>query len=303
MQNSFGYNHPRTSRVECGTRGNRMLKEVEPSALIALTIGLCFGATTVAILPRVAYADEINVTPDEEWVFTIGGGVESGPSYEGSKKHSVGPTASFDFRRLDEPDEFSAPDDNIDFTVLNLGGLEIGPVAGIRGGRSTKDNSRLNGLHDVDWNLDAGIFLQYWPIEKTLRVRSETRQSLWGGDGLIENLSVDWVHPVTEDLVLSAGPRVALGNSVYMRNNFGVSSSEAARSNHFKSYDAKGGVKSVGLALAAEYTFSPTWSGQAYVNYERLVGAAADSPIITGIGTRNQTIIGFTLSHSFSLRF
>jgi outer membrane protein len=266
-------------------------------------IGLSFSAIAGAVSPRIAYADEIRAIPVDEWIITIGAGAEYGPSYEGSKKHSVVPTASFDFRRLDEPDEFSAPDDNIDYTVFDLGGLEIGPVAGIRGQRSAKDDSRLGGLHDIDWNVDAGVFLQYWPVEKSLRVRSETRQALWGGDGLVEDLSADWVHTVGEDLVLSAGPRVSLGNSVYMRNNFGVSAGEAASGTRFKSYDAQGGLKSVGLAMSAEYTFSPTWSGQVYANYERLVGAAADSPIISGIGIRNQTVIGFTISHSFNLRF
>lgn len=266
-------------------------------------VGLSFCAIAGGVSPRMAYADEIHAIPVDEWIITIGAGAEYGPSYEGSKKHSVVPTASFDFRRLDEPDEFSAPDDNFDYTVFDLGGLEIGPVAGIRGGRSAKDDSRLGGLHDIDWSVDAGVFLQYWLVEKSLRVRSETRQALWGGDGLVEDLSADWVHTVGEDLVLSAGPRASLGNSIYMRNNFGVSSGEAASGTRFKSYDAQGGLKSVGLAMSAEYTFSPTWSGQVYANYERLVGAAADSPIISGIGTRNQTVIGFTISHSFNLRF
>jgi outer membrane protein len=295
--------HPGISPVHGKSRWWRILWANKTSPLIAVTIALSFGATVGAASPRIAYADETQPAPVDAWVITLGGGAEYGPSFEGSKKHSVLPTASFDFRRLDEPEEFSATDDNIDYTVLDLGGLEIGPVVGIRDGRSAKDDLRLGGLHDVNWNMDTGVFLQYWPIEKSLRVRSETRQALWGGDGLIEDLSADWVHPVTEDLVVSAGPRVSLGNGVYMRNNFGVSSTDAARSPRFKSYDAEGGLKSVGLAMAAEYKFSPTWSGQAYARYERLVGAAGDSPIISGIGTRNQTVIGLTISHSFNLSF
>ncbi|PDT01693.1 hypothetical protein CO666_23695 [Rhizobium chutanense] len=238
-----------------------------------------------------------------QWVVTLGGSVEYGPSYEGSKHHSFSVMPSFDFRRLGEAPQYGAPDDNIDYGLFDIGGIEIGPVVGLRGGRSPFDDSELEGLHSVHWNFDAGVFAQYWPIEDRLRVRAETRQALWGGDGLLADLYLDWFQPVGDRWLVSAGPRLSLANAIYMRNNFGVSTGEAARNDRVEAFDTNGGLKSIGFTVAATYTLSPAWSVQIYDKYSRLVGDAADSPITSRLGSADQNIIGLTLNRSFQIGF
>lgn len=238
-----------------------------------------------------------------QWIITLGGSIEYGPSYEGSKHLSFSGMPSFDFRRLGEAPEYSAPDDNIDYGLFDVGGVEIGPVVGLRGGRSAFDDSELQGLHSVQWNLDAGVFAQYWPIEDRLRVRAETRQALWGGDGLLADLYLDWFQPVGDRWLLSAGPRLSLANGTYMRNNFAVSAEEAANSGRVEAFDANGGLKSIGFTVAATYTLSPAWSVQIYDKYSRLVGDAADSPITSRLGSADQNVIGITLNRSFQIGF
>jgi outer membrane scaffolding protein for murein synthesis (MipA/OmpV family) len=237
-----------------------------------------------------------------QWIVTIGGSVEYSPDYEGSKHYSVSGLPSFDIRRLGEPPEQDVPDDNFDLTIFNYKGIEIGPVVGIRSGRSSFDDSRLEGLDRIDWSLDAGVFVQYWPIEDRLRLRLEARQALWNGGGFVADLGADWFQPITEGLVVSAGPRMTLGNSTFMSQNFGVSATEAA-SSRFPEYNADGGVKSVGFTVAATYTINPQWSVQVYNRYDRLVGDAADSPITGEIGSKNQNTVGFTLNRSFQIGF
>jgi outer membrane scaffolding protein for murein synthesis (MipA/OmpV family) len=240
---------------------------------------------------------------DNQWIITLGGSVEYGPSYEGSKHLSFSGMPSFDFRRFGEAPEYSAPDDNIDYGLFDIGGIEIGSVVGLRGGRSAFNESELQGLHSVQWNLDAGVFAQYWPIEDRLRVRAETRQALWGGDGLLADLYLDWFQPVGDRWLLSAGPRMSLANGAYMRNNFAVSAEEAANSGRVEAFDANGGLKSIGFMVAATYTLSPAWSVQIYDKYSRLVGDAADSPVTSGLGSADQNVIGITLNRSFQIGF
>ncbi|MDQ0559224.1 outer membrane scaffolding protein for murein synthesis (MipA/OmpV family) [Rhizobium mesoamericanum] len=240
---------------------------------------------------------------DDQWIITLGGSVEYGPSYEGSRHLSFSGMPSFDFRRLGEAPEYSAPDDNIDYALFDIGGIEIGPVVGLRGGRSTFDDPELQGLHSVQWNLDAGVFAQYWPIENRLRVRGETRQALWGGDGLLADLFLDWFQPVGDRWLLSAGPRLSVANGTYMRNNFAVSAEEAANSGRVGAFDANGGLKSIGFTVAATYTLSPVWSVQIYDKYSRLVGNADSSPITSRLGSADQNVIGITLNRSFQIGF
>lgn len=264
--------------------------------------GMVLPATS-AITAVPAFAEEAAKSGSTTWVVTLGGTVEYGPSYEGSKHLSFSGLPSFDVHRLGETQDYSAPDDNIDYGLFDLGGIEIGPVVGLRGGRSAFEDSNLNGLHRVRWNFDAGAFAQYWPIENQLRVRAEVRQALWGGDGLLADLSLDWFQPVGDRWLLSAGPRLSLANSAYMRNNFGISASESAKNGHLSAFDASGGIKSVGFTVAATYTISPAWSVQLYDKYSRLVSDAADSPITSQIGSPNQNVIGFTLNRTFDIRF
>ncbi|MFS8116285.1 MipA/OmpV family protein [Rhizobium jaguaris] len=264
--------------------------------------GAVLPATSVIIAVPALAADAAKPA-STTWVVTLGGTVEYGPSYEGSKHLSFSGMPSFDVYRLGETPENSAPDDSIDYTLFESGGFEAGPVVGLRGGRSAFDDSNLNGLHRVHWNFDAGAFGQYWLMENQLRLRAEVRQALWGGDGLLADISLDWFQPVGDRWLLSAGPRMELANSTYMSNNFGISASESAKNGHLAAFDASGGLKSVGFTVAATYTISPAWSVQLYDKYSRLVSDAADSPITSQIGSPNQNIIGLTLTRKFNIRF
>lgn len=248
-------------------------------------------------------AQDAAKSTSDTWVVTLGATVEYGPSYEGSKHYTFGALPSFDIHRLGDTPEYSAPDDNFDYTLFDLHGLEIGPVVGLRDDRFDLDNLELQSQRRVSWNFDAGGFAQYWLMESQLRFRTEVRQSLWGGDGLVGDLALDWFQPVGDKLLLSAGPRMSLANSTYMRSNFGISAGQAARKANVSAFDPGGGLKSVGLTVAATYTISPDWSVQVYEKYNRLVGDAADSPITSRFGSPNQNIIGFTVNRTFDVNF
>lgn len=285
---------------------------IAPAPLFGWTLSIGKAIVAIALFSIVAThahaQDAAKAAPTAEpqqpsqWIVTIGGNVEYSPDYEGSKHYSVSALPSFDIRRLGEPAEQDVPDDNFDLTIFGYKGIEIGPVVGIRNGRSSSDDSRLEGLDRIHWSFDAGVFVQYWPIEDRLRLRLEARQALWNGGGFVADLGADWFQPITDGLVVSVGPRMTLGNSTFMSQNFGVSASEAARS-RLPEFDADAGVKSVGVTIAATYTINPQWSVQVYNRYDRLVSDAADSPITSDIGSKNQNTIGFTLNRSFQIGF
>lgn len=276
----------------------------------AFALGL--GAVTMAISLQIATTASAQVLAEgpaaapetkSAWIVTLGGSVEYGPSYAGSKHSSFSAMPSFDIRRLGEPAGYASPDDSIDYSLLDFHGFEAGPVVGIRDGRSASDDRHLNGLDKIQWGLDAGAFAQYWPVEDRLRLRAEGRQALRAGDGFVADLSIDWFQPIGDRLVFSAGPRLSLGNDAFMRRNFGISQQESTSNGLLPAFDAQGGIKSVGLTVAATYTISPAWSVQVYDRYDRLTADAADSPITSDIGSKNQNIIGFGINRSFQIGF
>jgi outer membrane protein len=248
-------------------------------------------------------ADREQDGSNKGWIVTLGAGTEYGPSFEGAGHGSFSFVPSFDIRRWDEPAGLSAPDDGFDYSLFELGGVELGPVASIRGSRTKSDDTGLEGLHDIRWSVDAGAYAQYWLIENKLRLRVEARQGVHKNDGFVADFGADWFQPYGRDTMFSAGPRVSLADTTYMQNNFGVSAFEAQGNGHLDAFDPGGGFKSVGVVLGATYQLSGTMSLQVYDKFDRLVGDAANSPIVTNIGSANQNTVGIVLSRSFQIGF
>jgi MipA family protein len=271
-----------------------------------MKMALCIaGVVGCALLPAIpAIADEQPATAaSKSWIVTLGAGAEYGPAYEGANKQVFSFVPNFDIRRFGEPPEFSAPDDNFDFSLIEWKGLELGPVVGYRRGRSTSDDSALVGLQDFNWTLDPGVFAQYWLVPDTFRLRVEGREGLGNNDGFVADFAADFFQPIGPKVVVSAGPRLSLADSTYMSTNFSVTPQESAANGRLPAFDAGGGLKSVGFVVAAKYQFTEKMSLQIYDEYERLLGDAADSPIVSDIGSANQNTIGIVLSRSFEFSF
>eukprot|EP01132_Coremiostelium_polycephalum_P008739 gene8739-10740_t len=234
------------------------------------------------------------------WIVTVGASVEYGSKFEGARANGFGFMPSFDIRRGDEPEGMSAPDDNIDYTLLTLGGLEIGPVIGFRSGRSHSDDRGFVGLRHVSWTVDGGVFAQFWPIQDRLRVRAEVRQAFNNSEGLVADLSAD-VFQRYNKFLFSVGPRLSLADSTYMRNTFGVTEEESHNNHRVEPYTPGGGVKSYGVVAATTYSFSDAWSVQVFGRYDRLAGDAEDSPIVPKLGSKDQKAIGVTWNYSFGV--
>ena len=64
-------------------------------------------------------------------------------------------------------------------------------------------------------------------------------------------------------------------------------------------YHASGGVYSYGAGGQIEYFFNPQWATYSFIEYERLVGSAADSPLVTQRGSPNQVTFGLGARYSF----
>ena len=67
-------------------------------------------------------------------------------------------------------------------------------------------------------------------------------------------------------------------------------------------FDAKGGVRSVGAGTQARYFWTPQFATHAFVEYERLTGDAASSPLVEQRGTPNQLTFGVGATHSFDIK-
>jgi outer membrane protein len=109
------------------------------------------------------------------------------------------------------------------------------------------------------------------------------------------------IVPVTERFSLSAGPRFTLEDTKATAPYFSIDAAQAMASG-LPLFDAKGGSHAVGAGAQARYQLNPQWEVHSYLEYDRLLGSAAASPLVTLRGSPNQTSIGLGASYSLDVR-
>lgn len=234
------------------------------------------------------------------YVVTLGAGAEFGPRFPGAKRYGFSPVPSFDIRKAGEPESFSAPNDGLDYALIDTSQFAIGPVANIRWGRTRADMpNAMRGIGTTPTVAELGAFTDFWLAPDTLRTRVELRHGLGANDGLVADFSADLVRQFGAVRV-SGGPRLTAASAGVNDRSFGVSAADALGNGSVPPFRADGGVQSVGLNLATKRDLTADTAITAYGQYDRLVGDAARSPITKRFGSPGQFTVGIGVQHAFS---
>lgn len=264
------------------------------AALLATGLASAASAADMPAMPRFALADATT------WIVTISGNGVAQPRFPGARDYTAFGYPSVEIRKAGEPVRFSAPDDGISFTLFESPNFRFGPVARFQAGRYLSDDRRrLFGLRKVEWSVEPGAFVEFWPTQ-FLRARVELRHGVHGHDGFVGSLGADFIQPLGA-LTLSIGPRFQYGDEAFNSRYFSVSPVEATLNGRVSPYSAGGGFNTVGALAAATYTVNEQWAVTGYGGYNRLVGDAGRSPIVRSLGTPNQFTFGAKVSYSFSM--
>ena len=225
----------------------------------------------------------------------VGLGAHAYPSYPGSDKFDIGPMFDFDRARGDAAFEFEAPDESFGFAIVKSGGVEAGPVLNFEGARSADDVGAP--LPKVKFSLEPGGFVSF-QLTDSFRLRGELRKGVTGHKGWVGMAGADYVARDGDAWLFSIGPRVTWSNDRYQDAWFGIEPVDAIASG-LPAYDPDGGIQAYGAAASFEFQLSPRWGVQTYAKYDRLVGDAADSPLVLQLGSRDQLSGGLGLTYTF----
>src|SRR6202171_2858854 len=264
------------------------------------------------LLPAVAAAEplvtlpappfELPVLPPVSgtWTVTVGVGGEYKPDFEGAKRSMLSPLPIFSIRRAGSTEQFRGPRDSASIALIDFGDLRAGPVGKFVASRKANSYSELNGLGDVTTAVELGGFVEYFPVD-WFRTRAELRQGIGGHHGVVADLSADVIVPVFQRLTISAGPRFTWESTQATSPYFGIDAVQAMVSG-LPVFNARGGAHSYGVGAQVSYRINPQWEVHSYVEYERLLGDAAASPLVTVRGSPNQTTVGIGASYSFDFK-
>lgn len=262
-----------------------------------------------------ASVEEPPIPPDLDVgnMVTLSLGAAYGPDYEGSNDYRFIPGA---FVRADLGDVSIvtrglklyvdiAP--NRDGPGLQFDG---GPIAGVKLSR-TGDvaDPRVDALPELKTAIEVGAYagLTYKgltnPFDR-LSFRLDAVKDVNGAHGdWVVTPSLDFSTPLSLRTFAGLSASIDIVGDDYADYYFGITPSDALLHPELTAYDPDGGIKSytIGLLLgqSLEETLLEGWSLFGTVNYKRMLGDAADSPLVADFGARTQWFVAAGIGYTF----
>ena len=227
-----------------------------------------------------------------DWSLRVGALGTYRPAYEGSDDYELKGFPLIDIRWRDRI--FVNTRSGVGAYLWNRGGCKLGLAAGYTFGRDEDASPDLRGMGDIHSGATAALFFEGSVEDIALTARYE-RQITGHGTGGRLRLGLGYDLRLTEEITVKPSIRTTYASGDYMEEYFGVSPDQSARSG-LPAYDADAGFTSLGAAVTMLYRLNNHWGMQATAGCTRLVGDAADSPVVK---TKDQYPLSIGLSYSF----
>jgi outer membrane protein len=173
----------------------------------------------------------------------------------------------------------------------------LGPVVRYIPARDNVDDKQVDKLKDVDAALMAGGFAGV-DIDRYSAFIQVVQDVSGSNDGLVATLGVGYTMPIDVRTVVAVAGTIDYANGEYMSTYFGINSADSARSG-LKTYNADAGIKDVGVGVLFQYYPWDHVGFRVAAKYTRLVGDAADSPVVDDRGDENQLLGGLMVTYRF----
>lgn len=263
---------------------------VAPATRSTVANKLILGAALAAIALPAAAQDANDDGPRRTRVIL---GPQLVPRYPGADGMQLRPYIDVSRTRGDRDYRFEAPDESTSIALYRSENFSIGPALNFEGKRRRRD---VGGLDEVGFSVELGAAAQL-ALAPSFRATLEARKAVTGHKGFIGMVGADYVARDGNRWLWSVGPRVTLGDAKYARAYFGVSPRETLATG-VATYRPDSMVM-VGATGSAHRQLNTRWGVFGYAKYDRIVGDAADSPVLRLFGDRNQWSAGGGVSYTF----
>jgi len=237
---------------------------------------------------------------DDRWSFNLGAGAMYRPDYEGSDDYEVRglPIIGVNYRDIVVLRGPSLMIDVIQMTGTGLAeNLSFGPLVKFDSGREADDNPILRNLGDIEDGALAGVFVGYelGPVDFQLTVAQDATSR---HEGLIAEIQAGYGFMLAQRLRAQLEISSTWSNEDYTQAYFGITADQAHASG-LRQFTAESGVKDAGASVSLHYLMSERWSVSGRFAYRRLLGDAADSPLVEDEGSANQASAALFVSYQF----
>lgn len=274
-----------------------------PLMAIAAVLTIPSGASYAAQFDAYGQApvDLVAVDARHDVMIELGLGIGAAPAYEGASDYAMTFNPIINVERLNIPGLI-----DIGGNGKKAGGFKFAPSISIATERKSADFAALNGLNDVETTYALGARIGYEMVFVegfSAELYGAARYAFGGAHGLIGEVGVDLTAKLTPELTIIGGPVMNFASDGYMDTYLGVTAAESlATGGRLSAFDPTGGIKSLGVKVAAKYEFVPDTFLNVNAAYSRYVGDALNSPIVKS-GSENQFTVGVGLSRKFSFDY
>ncbi|MFY9976138.1 MAG: MipA/OmpV family protein, partial [Chromatiaceae bacterium] len=258
--------------------------------LIAMLLG------TLGFAVQSAKAEDLVIPLELPQLNFAGLGVGTYPDYLGSSDYDLG-VAPFARLSLGGSRFVRLMANEIRLNLLDNRDWQLGPVGLWRFGRDDVDNPVVERIHSIDDSLSLGLFgARVWRDPQEIRRIAGVGAWAMGDvngvyNGWTAGLNAYATRPVAKMVTLAGGAAFTYGSGNYMEEYFGVTPADSLASG-LPVYVPGSGVRDVRGWAVAMLHLSKHWHLGAGFMYSRLVGDAADSPIVSEEGSKNQWVYG-----------
>lgn len=264
---------------------HRMLPNRKRHRVHVPVMGLALTATVAAATILAAAPAQAQSAPRDGgssgWSAMIGAGAAVLPEYPGGEDFDVSPVPLIDLRYrvgtagLDTV--FLSSRDGLGVVVLDTGRFSIGGAVNYAPGRDQDDADRLSGLGDIDAGARGMVFVR--ADFGALGLALEADRAFGGQEGTTVTLAASYDIRLSASLTITPQIEATLADKDSMREWFGVTPAQAARSG-LAAYEPDGGFRSADIGVTATYALTPRWNVISKLGITQLLGDAADSPIV-----------------------
>lgn len=208
----------------------------------------------------------------------VGLGVGAVPVYEGASEYKALPSPVVNYHA---GPFFISPRGGLPAMGLKTtlaSNLDAGIFIGLGRGRDADDADRTRGLDNIDFHAAYGAYIEWTPGKYSLG--AAYRQAAKGGYGGTLELRATYTAFTSAKHAVRIGANTQWANDDYMQTWYGVTPSQAARSEAgLPAYSASAGFKSASVFATWAYRLDQNWSTLTTVGVLTVMGDARSGPL------------------------
>lgn len=247
-----------------------------------------------ADMDKSGHGDELSERNKSHYYAALGPALT--PDYEGSDYYEVLPLVIARWIKRGRYAELVGAKLRANLIAESL--WQFGPVLRWNRARGNVESGPVDRMEHIDGALEAGGFFGALLRDpdaprRRLGLEVEALQDVWGvHDGYVLNLDLSGGTPLNDNWAVDVSITSTWASNAYMSTYFGVNASDAVRSG-LQPFRASSGFKDVAFSANISYSLSDHWGVAMSGRYQRLLGDAADSPVVASAGSPNQYVLTF----------